>query len=357
MIKKRKTFGQADLSDEELEKLKAFEMMSRNKRSIMLDMRNPTSRVILERLIKQSDVLVSDYRPGVLDESGLGYEDVKKLNPSLIYCAISLCGQTGPYRDVPGHDPVSLAVSGVLTRFHNDKESPDPIGVPISDINSALHATIGILMALRARDTTGVGQLVDISMSDTAFAFVTPSLSRYLVTGEVPRIGMNMANNGVWKTKDDLYVCTTDMEPRYWISFCELIERPDWKSKIHKRHEYEDELREIFKTRTRDEWIAAFREYGTQGAPVLGLPEIVDDPHAREREVIQNVEGHDGVTHIGPLIKMSDTPGKIDFLARMPGADTRDVLAELEFSPEEIENTLTEIKKDSDPRLTPYLDR
>ena len=355
VVKKRRTFGQADLPDEELERLKAYEIAARNKRSLLLDLRSPSAAGVMRRLIERADVLVSDYRPGVLDAASYGWEQVRAINPRLIYCAISLCGQDGPYRDVPGHDPVSLAVAGVLTRF--DAAGPRTIGVPISDINSALHAVIGVLLALRAREETGRGQLVDIAMSDTAFAFTVPSMSRMLAGGGEPGIGMNMANNGVWKCADGRHVCTTDMEPRYWDSFCDLIERPDWKGLLHKRASYEDELRGIFLTRSRDEWVALFRAAGTQGAPVLSLAETIDDPHARARKVIRTVTDDAGgeVTHIGPLVRLSDTPGEIRHVARMPGADSRDVLAELGFSSAEIDGLVEEIAASGDTRLTRYL--
>jgi crotonobetainyl-CoA:carnitine CoA-transferase CaiB-like acyl-CoA transferase len=212
-------------------------------------------------------------------------------------------------------------------------------------------------MALRARDRTGKGQLVDIAMSDTAFAFVGISLGSMLATGKEPPIGMNMANNGVWETRDGRHVCTTDMEPRYWDLFCDLIERPAWKPLIHERSAYETELADIFLTRDRDEWIAQFRACGTQGAPVLSLAETIDDPHARARGVMRQVEDAAGneITHVGPLIKMSATPGNIRFVARMPGADSRDILSEIGFDPDEIDAIVDEIAASADPRLTPYL--
>lgn len=357
VIKKRHTFGQANLSDAELERLKAYEMMSRNKRSLLLDLRSPSAGTVMRRLIEQVDVLVSDYRPGVLEASGLDYASVSKINPKLIYCAISLCGQTGPYRDVPGHDPVSLALAGVLSRCGSGSDGPRTVGVPISDINSALHAVTGILLALRARDSSGVGQLVDVAMSDTAFAFVTPALSRFLASGTEPPIGLNLANNGVWQTRDGRFVCTTDMEPRYWHAFCDLISRPEWKSLLHKRSSYETELRAIFLTRDRDEWIDLFRQSGTQGAPVLSLAEAARDAHAHARGVFQTVDDGDGekITQVGPLIKLSDTPGTLRHVARMPGADSQAILQEAGFSSAEVQGLIEEIASSCDPRLAPYV--
>lgn len=357
VVKKRRTFGQADLSDAELERLKAYESISRNKRSVMLDLRAPSSRDVMHRLIERADVLVSDYRPGVLEDAGYDYETVRAINPRLVYCAISLCGQTGPYRDVPGHDPVSLAVAGVLTRFSSGPDSPRTIGVPISDINSALHAVVGILLALRARETAGQGQLVDVAMSDTAFAFVSTTMSRLLATGKVPEIGMNMANNGVWETADGRHICTTDMEPRYWSDFCDLIERPEWKPYIYQRSHYEEELRAIFLTRPRDAWIALFRAAGTQGAPVLSIAEAAEDPHARARGVIATVADDAGnpVTQVGPLIQLSGTPGSMRHVARMPGRDSREVLAELGFADAEVDRVIAETAAAGGSRLAAYL--
>lgn len=357
VLKRRQTWGQADFSDEELERWKACEIAARNKRSMLLDLHSPVAPEILRRLIERADVLVSDYRPGVLDQAGYGYEDVRRSNPGIIYCAVSLCGQTGPYRDVPGHDPVSLALAGVLSRFHRDRETPDPIGVPVSDINSALHAVVGVLLALRVREQTGKGQLVDVAMSDTAFAFVTPAISRLVASGREPIKGVYMANNGVWRTRDGRYICTTDMEPRYWKVFCELVGRPDWKPRIHQRGEIDDELRALFLTKDRDEWVSLFRKAGTQAAPVLSLSEAVADQHARERNVIVEVEDAKGrpVIQVGPLIKMSETPGQVRQLAHMPGQDTRAILEEVGFDKARTEELLAEISAGCDARLRRYL--
>jgi crotonobetainyl-CoA:carnitine CoA-transferase CaiB-like acyl-CoA transferase len=182
-------------------------------------------------------------------------------------------------------------------------------------------------------------------------------MSRLLATGKEPPIGINMANNGVWRTRDGKHICTTDMEPRYWDAFCELIERPQWKKLLHKRSEYEAELREIFLTRDRDEWIKLFRSAGTQGAPVLSLAETLKDPHALARGVVTSTHDEAGeqITHIGPLIKLSDTPGEIRHVAHMPGADSRAVLAELGFGKAEIQTLIDEITEDSDARLAKYL--
>jgi len=338
VAKKRRTFQQDRLSDAELRHIKAFEMVNRNKRAVMLPFRTAEGREVIERLVRDADVFVHDYRPGVMERAGLGYEDLRKINPRLVYCAVSACGQTGPYKDVPGHDPVSLSLTGVLTRFGEGVDAPRQVGAPVSDLVCALHATIGVLMALKARDATGEGQLVDVGMSDAALSIVTPAVQRLLSTGAEPHRNILMANNGLWPTKDDKWICTTDMEPAYWGRWCDMVGRPDLKARIFDRPAIDAELKAIFRSHTRDEWFDLIRKHDTQGAPVLSLAEALEDPHARARGNVLEVETEDGrkITHLGHLIKLSATPGRIRSLARMPGDDTREVLTELGYDETEI---------------------
>jgi crotonobetainyl-CoA:carnitine CoA-transferase CaiB-like acyl-CoA transferase len=342
--KKRKTFQQDKLSLAELRRAKAFEIFNRNKQAILVNFRNPEGREVVERLVRQSDVLIHDYRPGVMEAAGLGYDQLKAINPRLVYCAVTLCGQTGPYRDLPGHDPVSLSLTGVLTRFGDGPEAPRQVGAPVADIVTALHAVNGVLLALRARERTGEGQLVDIAMSDATFSIVTSSIQRLLANGVEPPRNLVMANNGVWRTKDGKFICTTDMEPAYWDRFCDMVERPDLKSRLHDRPRTDNDLEAIFLRHTRDEWFDLIRRHNTQGAPVLSLAEALQDPHARARGNVVETVTPDGETilHIGPLIKLAQTPGTIRHTAHMPGEDTRSVLEGLGYSSDQIERLTDE---------------
>lgn len=338
VAKKRATFGQDNLSEAELRRLKALEMVSRNKRAVALNLREPAGRDVVRRLAAGADVFLHDYRPGVMEAAGLGYDDLRAINPRLVYCAVSAMGQTGPYRDLAGHDPISLSLAGVLTRFGQGVDAPSQVGAPVSDIVCALHAVIGVLMALAARRETGRGQLVDVAMGDAAFSLVTSSITRLLGTGAEPPHAISLANNGLWRTRDGKWVCTTDIEPAYWRRFCELVDRPDLISRLRDRPAIDADLAAIFAARDRDEWFELFRRHDTQGAPVLSLAEALQDPHARARGNVVEVDGPDGpVLHLGPLIKLSDTPGRIRHTAAMPGADTAAALAELGYSDAEVE--------------------
>jgi crotonobetainyl-CoA:carnitine CoA-transferase CaiB-like acyl-CoA transferase len=321
---------------------KAKEISGRNKRSVMLDLRNAEALSIVKRILAEADVLVHDYRPGVMEEMGLGYDTVSLLNPRLIYCAISACGQSGPYRDLAGHDPIPLALAGALMRFGDNADEPHIVGAPIADITAGSHAAFGVLAALRARDSTGRGQLVDAAMSDCAFALMTSVYQRLLARGEPPPLHWQAGNVGLWKTKDAKYVCTTDLEPRFWERFCVAIDRKDLiprQFELSGPQSITPILEAIFLSKTRDEWFETLRMADCQVAPVYSLTEALNDPHHRARGTVTEVAGPHGekVTQIGPLVKLNLNPARIRYLARMPGADTRDVLAEHGVGAEEIE--------------------
>jgi crotonobetainyl-CoA:carnitine CoA-transferase CaiB-like acyl-CoA transferase len=341
VAKKEAVFGHDKLSAEAKRAVKAREMTARNKRSVMLDLQSPGARDAIVKLIERSDVLLHDYRPGVMERAQLDYASVKSMNPRLVYCAISLCGQDGPYRDLPGHDPVALALSGALARFGKGADAPHVPGVPAGDILTGTHAAVGILAALRERDRSGSGQFVDIAMSDCALAMMTSVMQRTLADGREPPLEWQGGNVGLWKTKDGKYLCTTDLEPAYWQKFCRLVDREDLAPLGYAREHRERlkvELAEIFATRTRDEWFELLLKNENQAAPVYGVREALDDPHARARGMIVEIEdpqvGH--ITQIASPVKLSATPASIRHLACPAGADTHSVLKEVGLSDEEI---------------------
>lgn len=357
VAKKDAVFGHDRLPQAERVRIKAQEMVARNKRSILLDLRKPGGAGVALDIAAQYDVLVHDYRPGVLEGSGLGYAEVRARNPRIVYCAITLCGQTGPYRDLPGHDPVALALSGALTRFGVDSATPAIPGTPVGDIVTGLHAAVGILAALRARETSGSGQMIDVAMSECALAMLTPIFQRYLASGRAPPQGWRAGNAGVWKTRDGRFICTTDVEPAFWRRFCESAGKPelaDRASDPGRREEIEKELAALFAARTRDEWFELARAHGTQAAPVYDLGEALADPHARARgAVVEVAESGDRVVHVASPIRLSATPPRIRHLARLPGADTASVLAELGFEPDRIAAVQAEAQEDGAPAASP----
>jgi crotonobetainyl-CoA:carnitine CoA-transferase CaiB-like acyl-CoA transferase len=341
VAKKEAVFGHDKLSEDDKRAVKAREMTARNKRSVMLDLQRAGARDAIAKLIERSDVLLHDYRPGVMERAQLDYAGVKSINPRLVYCAISLCGQDGPYRDLPGHDPIALALAGALGRFGGGIDSPHVPGIPANDILTGTHATVGILAALRERDRTGSGQLVDIAMADCALAMMTTVMQRTLADGKEPPLEWQGGNVGLWKTKDGKHLCTTDLEPAYWQKFCRLVDREDLIPSGYSRSErahLQQELAKLFATRTRDEWFALLRTNENQAAPVYSVNEALRDPHAKARGMVVEIDDPTAgrITQVGSPIHLSDTPAHIRHLARVAGADTEAVLSEVGLSEKQI---------------------
>jgi len=323
--KKDKVLGYDKLNELDRRRMRAQEITGRNKSSVLLDLRSDEGRAALLTLIKSSDVFLHDYRPGVMEAAQLSYSQLEQLNPRLVYCAISLCGQDGPYRDLPGHDPIALALAGALPRF-GDGTKPHVPGVPANDILTGTHAAFGILAALRERDRSGKGQFVDVSMSDSALGMMTSVFQRLLIDGSEPPLQWQGGNTGLWKTKDGLHICTTDLEPAYWSRFCELIGREDLKPLGYdtvRRNELNTELHAVFATRTRDEWFALLLDGEAQAAPVYSLQEALRDPNARARGSIVEIDHPEfgKIIQIGPLIRLSRTPGRIRHVGHFAGED------------------------------------
>ena len=333
LAKQAQVFGLDKLSEDELRLRRARDIFARNKKSILLDPGDAASRPLLEALVRRADVLVEDYRPGVMDRMGLGYETLSKLNPRLIYCSLTLCGQTGPYRDKPGHDPIALSIAGVLSRCGEDPQAPSFPGVPAADLLTGSNAVIGVLAALHARGATGQGQRVDIAMSDSAMAMLGNLVSRNPDTARLPPRGRRRADSGIWRCADGRYVCTTDMEPRYWARFCEVMGRPDLiplQLAVERWDEIRSDLEAIFASRPSAEWLADFDAAGTQAALVYEPHEALQDPHNQARGMAPVYPGPSGepVQQIGSPIKLSASPPAFRHLAHMPGEDAEDVRRE-----------------------------
>lgn len=330
IAKQAQVFGLNTLSEDEQRLRRARDVFARNKKSVLLDPGDPASRPLLEALVRRADVLVEDYRPGVMDKMGLGFEALSALNPRLIYCSVTLCGHTGPYRDKPGHDPIALSIAGVLSRCGEHADAPSFPGVPAADLVTGSNAVIGVLAAMHVRQTTGKGQRVDIAMSDSAIALLGNLISRNPDLTRLPPRGRRRADAGIWRCADGRFVCTTDMEPRYWAKFCEVVGRPDFvplQLDVGRWDEIRRELEAIFASRTSTEWLAVFDAAGTQAALVYEPHEALADPHNQARGMAPVYPGPfaEAVQHIGCPIKLSDSPAAFRHLAHMPGEDDEDV--------------------------------
>jgi crotonobetainyl-CoA:carnitine CoA-transferase CaiB-like acyl-CoA transferase len=339
--KQAAVFGWDRLTEEARARMRAQDMFARNKKSLVVDPGHAAARPVIEALVRRADILVEDYRPGVMEAMGLGYAALSAINPRLVYCSVTLCGQTGPYRSKPGHDPVALAISGALSRCGEDPDAPGFPGVPAADLLTGSNAVIGILAAVHARGATGRGQHVDVAMSDSAMALVGNLIARNPDLATIPPRGQRRADSGIWKTADGRFLVTTDMETAYWARFCKAMGREEFiplQLDAAARPKIRAELEAVFATRTLAEWLAILEAADTQFAPILDTAQALENPHNLARGMVVELATPAGerVRQVGPPVKLSETKAQARRLAVAPGADTEAVLAELGFDAEAV---------------------
>ncbi len=310
LAKQAKVLGYDGINRDQMRARRGRDSFSRNKRSLVLNPGDPAQRVDLEALIRTADVLVEDYRPGVMERMGLGYDAVREMNPRLIYASLTLCGQSGPLRDKPGHDPIALAVAGVLARVGENPAAPSFPGLPIADLMAGSNGVIGILAALLVRGRSGVGQRVDIAMSDSALPLIASQVARAADPAKLSPRGTRRADTGLWRCADGRYLCTTDMEPRYWALFCQAMGHPELIEAQYdpaRRETIIATLGERFLQRPAAEWHAMLEEAGTQVMPVLEPHEALQHPHHQARGMVREVVISDGsrAVQIGSPIHLS----------------------------------------------------
>jgi crotonobetainyl-CoA:carnitine CoA-transferase CaiB-like acyl-CoA transferase len=342
LAKQAKVFGWDRLDPAARARLRAHDNFARNKRSLLIDPGAAEARAVILELVRRADILVEDYRPGIMESMGLGYGAMQAINPALIYCSVSLCGQTGPAQTKPGHDPVALALSGALSRIGEDPDMPGFPGVPVADLLSGSNAVIGILSAVIARARNGIGQQVDIAMSDSAMALIGTAVSRFPDLAQVPLRGRRRIDSGIWRCADGGLIVTTDMEPRYWQRFCAAIGHPDFAERQHDAAGFAQMRAAIaaaFAGKPRADWLDILAAADTQFAPVLDVAEALDHPHNIARGMALDLPLPDGgsVRQIGSPIHLSETPVRAAVPAREAGADGADILAELGLSDDDIQ--------------------
>jgi alpha-methylacyl-CoA racemase len=319
--------------------------LNRGKRSIRLNLKEERGRDALLRLVRHYDVLVEGNRPGVMDRLGLGYERLAQENPALVYCAITGYGQDGPYRDRSGHDMNYLGLIGLLGLTGEKDGPPVQSAGQIADLGGGgLMAAFGILAALRERDQTGKGQLVDVSMADGALSWLAMVAGRYFADGVAPQRGeLELAGRLIcyrpYECKDG-WVTLGALEPKFWQAWCRGVDREDLIEKQFEApgSDAHAEAERIFRERTRDEWQRFASEHDCCLEPVLGLDEALDSELVRAREMVVELDqpGTDGVKQLGMPVKFSRTPGGPQGPGPVLGADTEAVLRDAGFSDDEI---------------------
>lgn len=320
-----------------------FISANRNKRSITVNLKSPEGQEVIHRLVRESDVLVENFRTGVLDGMGLGYDNLKPENPRLVYCSISGYGRTGPYADRPGYDFVIQAEGGFMGITGPEEGPPYRVGVPIIDITAGMFAATAILAALRARDMTGEGQLVDISLLETQVALLANVASNYLVGGKVPpRLGNahpNITPYEAFPARDRWFALAAANE-RQWATLCKVLERPDLQqdarfadnqARVVHRQALREVLSAAFQTRDAGEWLEAFRQAGLPCGPINSIPEVFDHPQAQNRNLALETEHETAGTIRFPGFpyKLSATPAQVRLAPPLLGQHTEQVLAEL----------------------------
>ncbi len=330
-----------------LERARAYNALGRNKRSLVLNLRDETARDVFYRLAKTADVVLEGFRPGVVKRLGVDYETLRGVNPRLVYCSLSGYGQDGPYSMSVGHDINYIAMGGMLDMIGWQGEPPAiPLNVIADYAAGGLHAAYAILAALLARDKTGRGQYLDIAMSDGVMYLLAVALSQYFASGEVTRRGEGMLNGGVpyynvYETKDGGWLSVGCLEPHFFANLCHALGCDDLTPFQHdpsRRAEVFKRFRERFVTKTRDEWTALFKGIDACVAPVQTLGEAAADAHNRYRGMVVEVEHPvlGKVPQVGVATKLSDTPGRVRTPAPRPGQHSDEVLAGLGLSMAEI---------------------
>jgi crotonobetainyl-CoA:carnitine CoA-transferase CaiB-like acyl-CoA transferase len=325
-----------------------FLSINRNKKSIVLDLKNPKGTDVFLRLVRTADVMIEGFRPGVVDRLGIGYQHISKVNPRIIYCSISAFGQSGPFRNQEGHDLNCLALAGLLSITGINGGPLIIPGVQLSDYAGAMMAIIAILLALIEREKSGERQYCDLSMLDAVTSWMGMHIVKYLADRLLPYPQDSMFNGAlacynIYKTKDDRFVVLGAMEEKFWISFCKVIGREDliplqWEGQTI-QEKMKEELSLLFREKTRAEWLKLLDGQGTCFSPVLNMEETLNSPHLQERGMFQGIKGEGGETipQIGFPIKLSNTPAAYSIPPPRMGQESRSVLQKAGFSIEEIQ--------------------
>ncbi len=316
--------------------------LGRNKKNMFLNLKHPEAKKIVKALIKEYDVVIEQFRPGVMERLGLGYEELRKVNPALIYCSLTGYGQTGPMALAAGHDCNYMARSGNLSMAGYKDAGPAPMNLQVADLCSgANYAVIGILAAVNQRNLTGVGQYVDVAMLDGLIPLTAMDGTRYLATGEDSGRESRRLNGGsiygYYETKDGGYLSVGSLEPKFWKAFCEGIGHTELIAGTVEPDNIEDVrdiVRQAIKGKTTAQWVEIFQPLDCCVEPVLSLKEALDeDPQIRQRELVVEVEvpctEGQRVRQLGSPFKLSASPVTYDEGGYPLGYHTREVMEKL----------------------------
>ena len=333
-----------------------FLAVNRNKRSLSLDLRGEAGRGVFRRLVKGADVVVENFRPGVMERLGLGYEELSGINPRLVYCTISGFGSTGPARNRGGFDLVAQGVSGLMSVTGHPNSPPAKVGVPVTDLTAGLFGANGIMAAYIHALKTGEGQMVDTSLMEAGIAYTVWESSVYFAEGEIPGpLGSAHRMSAPYqalRTRDGYLNLGAATQPT-WEQLCRAISREDLVEDVRFKNPWDRKAREeelaalleeTFCAEDTEYWLRLLDEAGVVAGPIYNMEQVYRDPQVLARNMLVDTEDPElGTIHnIGVPVKLSSTPGSIRRRAPALGEHSAEILLERGFTQDEVDGLLAD---------------
>ena len=328
----------------------AFLTLNRNKRSIILDLKSEQGIAIVRRMLEDADVMIHNFRPGVVDRMGLAYDDVSAINPAIVYCTVSGFGTTGPYSSRAGFDLVAQGMSGLMSINGFPGAPPAKVGVPMADLNTGMFCAYGILTAYINRLTTGQGQHVDASLIESGIAYTLYESATYFATGEVAgplgSAHRMIAPYQAFATQDG-YINIGAANQNNWERMCRAVGREDLldddrfasnPERMVSIDALTPIMEETFRTQTTAHWVETLEKAGVPCGPIYNIEQVYADPHVQSRDMAVELEHpkSGAIRNIGVPVKLSDTPGSVRTPAPLLGQHSDEVLAQFGYAATDI---------------------
>ncbi|MEM0075793.1 MAG: CaiB/BaiF CoA-transferase family protein [Conexivisphaerales archaeon] len=329
-----------------------FMSVNRNKRSIVLDLRNDVGKEVARRLLSLADVVVENFRPGTTKKLGIDYDTVKSYNPKVIYCSISGFGQTGPYRELPGYDIIAFAMSGMMSITGEAGRPPVKMGVPVADIGAGMFAAYAIASALFRRERTGIGEYIDVSLLEGQIFWLTYQAGYYFATLKDPeRLGsahLSIAPYQAFRARDGYFIIAAGND-EHWRRLCDVLELNSLKEdtrfksnpdRVKNRTELEKILSSVFVKDSARNWVEKISKAGVPCCVINSISDVFADEHVKARQVVMEIE-HKKAGRIKQLnipYRFNNYTFKISKAPPTLGEDTEEILKELGYSKAEIES-------------------